>query len=1142
MSKRALIISVDEYRFLTPFGGRVSRDAVFVRQLIGDPIFGAFRAVQSEDDDSETIRRKLEDFLGAAEAGHQRLLYFIGHADRFPGNPFSLAAVDSRARAEPGPSLTAQGLIEALLACRAKEISVILDCCHSAHFLDEMVSWFTNNPALDQKLKRQGRSIELLISGNESVVHGDRTQFSRALLEGIRSGAAGGRKPVCTLQDLARHVLVTNEVSTGEQIFGHFGFPRDHLVSNSPNHQESISGETFDDLYCADVARKVAALRQVVRICEPGSSAPQKRRAHDILQQFYENSPNLPPEVRAALAPWLATRGRAAKTQEKRHGPLIIFNTRNTETAWRARDAFGKMHPKPCMFDLDQARAYRHGNIDLMEWLAGRHPTFWILDQDALDDLEDRDRDVLTVLETMPELDNGRAVYLLGSSENNRDAPFLQRSRWMTAEPQPVELLVRAIRRDLDARFLEQEDACNDPEPIGRGVLRDADLFFLNAHAHEAHHREMQRSEPQQIPAHLPREPNFMIFRQEDSFVMAICDTRIDPAALHLSHEKSKSTRLATDEEVRDLGFIPGQVDPMFLDPSRRFSRVYVDANILFQHLMYPSSNVRVPRYDQAGAPKEVMSVSTFIRTLQQMHGERKVVFANIRMQPKLRDKLLWAFIEANFTHTRFAPSPSNSLHVGSLRTALISYLFAVRNKEKGRFHVRFDDTNVSDQADAEANMEAILRDLAWAGIAVNTSYRQTGEEARRNYHAALALLQRSGMCEQGTDGAIAITRTALLKTHYYWLDLKRGPQVRHVAPMVASNGKPLNYSLTSPGAVFGQRDQYRYKFAGAIDDVIHNSLVVRDNRQDHSFFTSRQAAILAILRETLAYPRDRSCGKLGDQLRRAALRRDANMASLRASPFPCPPAYLHVTRVADADGGALSKRNLPPEQTISFIRRNFLYFPETIIAWCLASFGWKALRNAGFANIEQIVREFALYGMKAALPRIAARFGFIDLVDIPQKDTVRISGLAAIERHVLRQMSPSRLSAFALDVLAESQVEVPAEFGEFLIRLHDHRMDFAGCSEISEIIRCYAGGRVDTDNEEPPRPIQAAIALASASRIESLNAASKALLRNRILGHPAGARLSVLRCVLGARVFTVRSQQGQTADAHESQICARSA
>ena len=62
---------------------------------------------------------------------------------------------------------------------------------------------------------------------------------------------------------------------------------------------------------------------------------------------------------------------------------------------------------------------------------------------------------------------------------------------------------------------------------------------------------------------------------------------------------------------------------------------------------------------------------------------------------------------------TRFAPSPTGYLHVGGLRTALYSYLFA--KKHGGTFLLRIEDTDRERYvADGVSN---ILKSLCWAGV-----------------------------------------------------------------------------------------------------------------------------------------------------------------------------------------------------------------------------------------------------------------------------------------------------------------------------------------------------------------------------------------------------------------------------------------
>jgi glutamyl-tRNA synthetase len=71
---------------------------------------------------------------------------------------------------------------------------------------------------------------------------------------------------------------------------------------------------------------------------------------------------------------------------------------------------------------------------------------------------------------------------------------------------------------------------------------------------------------------------------------------------------------------------------------------------------------------------------------------------------------------------TRFAPAPSGRLHVGNLRAALLNWLFA--RAHGGRFLLRLDDTDRARSTEPFA--EAIVADLAWAGLAADGMVRQS--------------------------------------------------------------------------------------------------------------------------------------------------------------------------------------------------------------------------------------------------------------------------------------------------------------------------------------------------------------------------------------------------------------------------------
>jgi len=62
---------------------------------------------------------------------------------------------------------------------------------------------------------------------------------------------------------------------------------------------------------------------------------------------------------------------------------------------------------------------------------------------------------------------------------------------------------------------------------------------------------------------------------------------------------------------------------------------------------------------------------------------------------------------------TRFAPSPTGYLHIGGLRTALFSYLWARKNN--GKFLLRIEDTDK--KRNSKEATEAILKAFEWLGL-----------------------------------------------------------------------------------------------------------------------------------------------------------------------------------------------------------------------------------------------------------------------------------------------------------------------------------------------------------------------------------------------------------------------------------------
>ena len=86
---------------------------------------------------------------------------------------------------------------------------------------------------------------------------------------------------------------------------------------------------------------------------------------------------------------------------------------------------------------------------------------------------------------------------------------------------------------------------------------------------------------------------------------------------------------------------------------------------------------------------------------------------------------------------TRFAPSPTGTLHIGSARTALFNWLFTRRHG--GQFLLRVEDTDK--ERSTEASTQAIYRGLEWLGLDFDGQPINQAANSKRHAEVAHAML-----------------------------------------------------------------------------------------------------------------------------------------------------------------------------------------------------------------------------------------------------------------------------------------------------------------------------------------------------------------------------------------------------------------
>ena len=93
---------------------------------------------------------------------------------------------------------------------------------------------------------------------------------------------------------------------------------------------------------------------------------------------------------------------------------------------------------------------------------------------------------------------------------------------------------------------------------------------------------------------------------------------------------------------------------------------------------------------------------------------------------------------------TRFAPSPTGDLHLGSIRTALINYIFTLQAKTKSKdskFLLRIEDTDKI--RSKNIYKKNIMDDLSWLGIKWDDEVIVQSKRIKRHQEIAYKLLEK---------------------------------------------------------------------------------------------------------------------------------------------------------------------------------------------------------------------------------------------------------------------------------------------------------------------------------------------------------------------------------------------------------------
>lgn len=322
---------------------------------------------------------------------------------------------------------------------------------------------------------------------------------------------------------------------------------------------------------------------------------------------------------------------------------------------------------------------------------------------------------------------------------------------------------------------------------------------------------------------------------------------------------------------------------------------------------------------------------------------------------------------------TRFAPSPTGMLHVGGVRTALFSWLYARRMG--GKFILRVEDTDRERSTDAAVRV--ILEGMAWLGLDADEGpYFQT---------------QRFDRYREALDGMLAAGNAYRCYCTKEELDAMREAQV-------ARKEKPRYTGLcrdrTEPRPGVAPVVRFRNPLEGTVvvDDLVHGTVTFQNAELD-DLIIARSDGTPTYNFCVVVDDMDMGVTHVirGDDHLNNTPRQMNMLRALGATP----PVYAHVPMILGPDGTKLSKRH-GAVSVLQYEEEGFL--PDALLNY-LVRLGWSHGDQELFTR-EEMIAAFDIHDVNKA----ASTFNPEKLLWLNQQHMMRAAP-AALVPHLRAQL-----------------------------------------------------------------------------------------------------------------------------------------
>lgn len=315
---------------------------------------------------------------------------------------------------------------------------------------------------------------------------------------------------------------------------------------------------------------------------------------------------------------------------------------------------------------------------------------------------------------------------------------------------------------------------------------------------------------------------------------------------------------------------------------------------------------------------------------------------------------------------TRFAPSPTGYLHVGGVRTALFSWLYA--RKHGGEFILRIEDTDL--ERSSRESVNAILEGMSWLGLEYDKGPFFQTERFDRYGEVIRDLL------DQGRAYRCYCSREELEQRRAEQMANKQKPRYdgrcRDRTDVVEGVDPVIRFRNPDSGEV-------------VIDDLIKGRIVI-DNRELDDLIIARSDGTPTYNLTVVVDDLDMGVNYVlrgDDHVNNTP--RQINILTAMGAELP---RYAHVPMILGADGGRLSKRH----GAVSVMQyRDDGYLPEAVLNY-LVRLGWSSGDREVFST-DEMIRLFEL----SAVNKAPSTFN-------PEK-------LLWLNHHYIKTLSPERVA-----------------------------------------------------------------------------------------------------------------------------------